>query len=333
MEIKRVSMKDYSSLKIGGEGSVVFASNLVDIVNACMYATSHELVISVLGEGTNTYFSNNLSKYLFIKNEIKGISFEEKDDYIFLTASAGEKWDDIVAFSTSHSLWGIENLSFIPGTAGSAPIQNIGAYGAELKDVLVSLLAYDTKTSQTVEIDNEACAFGYRDSLFKQEKNRYVIISITLKLSKNPKPVLTYKPLDTLLGKENLRVEDVRNLVIETRKAKLPDYKEYPNTGSFFKNPVVTGAQSEALRAKYPDIPLMPHNGNFKIPAAWLIEHIAQMKGVRMGNVGTWPAQPLVIVNYADATYEELETLVKVITDKVFEATGVTLEKEVNFIR
>jgi UDP-N-acetylmuramate dehydrogenase len=331
MEIKRVLLKEYSSLRVGGEGDLVVVRSIKELVRAVMFGKKEGKVVCPLGEGTNTYFGENLSQYLFIKNEIKGISFDEQGDFVFLTVGAGEKWDDIVSFSVEKELWGIENLSFIPGTVGAAPVQNIGAYGSELKDVLVSLSAYDTKTSNTVEIANDACAFGYRESFFKQEK-RYIIMSLTLKLSRDAKPILTYKPLDSLVGKENLKVGDVRALVIATRQAKLPDYKEYPNAGSFFKNPIVTGEQGKALLAKYPAIPLIPHTEGYKIPSAWLIEHIAHMKGVRVGDVGMWPNQPLVLVNYGDAQVIDISIFTESITEKIKEKTGIFVEREVNFI-
>jgi UDP-N-acetylmuramate dehydrogenase len=332
MDIHRTHMKQYSSLKVGGEGEVLFAQSISQLVNACTHALTIHKIPYILGEGTNTYFGDTLDNYLFIKNEIKGISLEEKGEEVFVTACAGERWDDIVALVVSKNLWGVENLSFIPGTVGAAPVQNIGAYGAELKDVLVSLSAYDINTRNTVEISNSACVFGYRDSLFKKEKNRYCIISITLRLSKVAKPVLSYKPLDTLLGKESLMVSEVRDLVVSTRKSKLPDYKEHPNTGSFFKNPVVAKEKGEELRVTYPTIPLLDHVSGYKIPAAWLIEHVAEKKGVRHGDVGTWPNQPLVLVNYGAASCTDIESFVAEIIEKIRDKTGITIEKEVNFV-
>lgn len=325
-------MKEYSSLHIGGKGDIVVVRSSKELMEALSYASQEGITPHVLGEGTNTYFGENLSNYLFIKNQIKGISFEEKGDDVFLTASAGERWDDIVSFAVEKKLWGIENLSLIPGTVGAAPIQNIGAYGVELKDTLVSLSAYDTKTSNTVEIPNEACLFGYRDSVFKQEKNRYIILSITLKLSYKANPILTYKPLDTLSTKENCTAQEVRDLVIVTRKEKLPDWITYPNTGSFFKNPVVTSEQGKALLASYPDMPLITHPDGYKIPAAWLIEHIAHMKGQKVKDIGTWPNQPLVIVNYGNTNADELNDFAGGIQNIIHEKTGIQLEREVNFI-
>lgn len=328
----RTQLSRYSSLRVGGEGLVVEVSELKELVEALMYARTENLRVEIVGEGTNTFFATNLEGIFFIIMKMKGISLEEQGDTCLLTVSAGEAFDDVVKFSTVRNLWGIENLSLIPGKAGASPVQNIGAYGTELKDVLVFVSAVDTRTLDVVQISNDACSFGYRDSLFKREKGRYVIISITLALSCTPKPVLIYKPLDALLGKENLTPEVVRNCVIEVRKSKLPDYKEYPNAGSFFKNVVVGGAQAEGLRTRYPDMPLIEVEGGYKIPSAWLIEHIAQAKGVRVGDVGTWPDQPLVIVNYDQASPEDVLLFSNTIIERIKEKIEVELVREVNYI-
>lgn len=332
MEINKVSLKNFSSLRIGGEANLVVVKNTIELVEALMYVKKEGLRVHILGLGTNTFFGESLSNTLVIKIANRGISFEEKENYVTITAQAGEVWDDVVKLAVSKNLWGIENLSYIPGTVGAAPVQNIGAYGSELKDTFVSLSAVDTTTFDMVEITRDACNFGYRDSLFKQQKGRYVIVSVTMKLSKIASPRLSYKPLDTLVAKENLTPLDVRGLVVATRQAKLPDYNLYPNTGSFFKNPVVDNTQAEGLRSVYPDIPLIPHQGGYKIPAAWLIEHIAHMKGVRVGDIGTWPNQPLVLVNYGNATAEEFQVFTEEIIQKIKKVTGVTLEREVSCV-
>jgi UDP-N-acetylmuramate dehydrogenase len=252
------------------------------------------------------------------------------DDSTVLIASAGEVWDDMVAESVTRNLWGIENLSLIPGTVGAAPFQNIGAYGRELADVFLSLLAYDIQNCDVVELGKEQCRFGYRDSLFKQKPGRYTILSVKIKLSSVYAPNLSYKPLDSLVGKQGLSPADVRYLVVETRQSKLPDWKEHSNAGSFFKNPVVTTKQGEALRVSYPEIPLHEVPGGYKVPAAWLIEHVASMKGVNHGDVGTWPMQPLVLVNYGKATADDIDTFAREIRGVIFEKTGIRLEQEVN---
>jgi len=333
MEIKTVAMKDYSSLYVGGEGSLVVVKTTAQLVEAMMYAKSEGLRVHVIGEGTNTFFGDDLKSFLFIKMAIKGISLEEQEDIVLLKASAGENWDDIVMLCVEKNYWGIENLSYIPGTVGGAPIQNIGAYGSELADVFVSLQAVDIQTLDLVSIDYTACEFKYRDSLFKHQEGRYIITSVTLKVSKAIQPRLTYTPLDSLLLKPSISIQEVRDLVVKTRNEKLPDYISYPNAGSFFKNPVVNGAQAEGLRLLYPDMPCIPHGNDIKIPAAWLIEHVGEAKGLREGDVGTWPSQPLVLVNYGHASSKDVLTFSNNLVQKIREKTGVQLECEVNFVK
>jgi UDP-N-acetylmuramate dehydrogenase len=312
---------------------MVIVSSEEELIEAVSYAKSKGQRIHILGEGTNTFFSEDLSNILSIKVEIKGVELKPLTiNHVLLTVGAGEIWDDVVKFSVEHNLWGLENLSFIPGTAGAAPIQNIGAYGVELDDIFVELIAYDMKSNEVVTMSKDACMFGYRDSIFKREKGRYVIIFVTFRLSKTPNPILTYKPLDTLVGKEYIQVQEVRDLVVKTRQDKLPDYHEYPNTGSFFKNPVITGQLVESLKAEGLEIPTHEVPGGYKVAAAWLIEHVAEMKGVREGDVGTWPTQPLVLVNYGNATSKELldfsDKMISIIEEKV----GIRLEREVNYV-
>ena len=330
MKLRSVSLKNYSSLRIGGEGKLVEVSSVEELKEAIVYAKSGGLRVHILGEGANSYFGNDLSEFLFIKMVLKGIETEEKGGEIFLSVSAGEVWDDIVKMSVERQWWGIENLSYIPGTVGAAPVQNIGAYGVELAEVFVSLQALDVDTLEIVELGPEECAFGYRDSIFKYEKEKYAIVSVTLRLYREPHPVLFYKPLDTLQGVNSITPQMVRELVIETRKAKLPDWKEFPNAGSFFKNPIVDLETSEYLKNLYEDMPAIQVPEGYKIPTAWLVEHIAEMKGVRMGDLGTWPKQPLVVVNYGKATAGDLDLFTREIQQKIDEKTGIVLEQEVN---
>lgn len=340
MEIKKVLLKNYSSLRIGGEADMVVVKNEEELVEAVMHAASKGRRVHILGEGTNTYFGEKLENLLVIKNEIKGIFLKILDDQTIrqsdvsfeLTAGAGENWDDVVKYTVENNLWGIENLSYIPGTVGASPVQNIGAYGMELQDALVSVRAYDIEKKEFIELRNEECQFGYRDSIFKNNVGRYCVISVTLKLSKEPRPVLIYKPLDTLSGNSNITLQEIRDIVIKTRKEKLPDYTLYPNTGSFFKNAFITKEKGDELIKNYTTVPLHDVVGGYKVSTAWLIEHVAQMKGVRVGDVGTWPIQPLVLVNYGDVTTKELHIFAATIIKKIEEKTGITIEREVNCI-
>lgn len=329
MEIKAVSLTEYSSLQVGGTGNITEVRNAEELRGAVAHAKNEGLRVHIIGQGTNSYFGNDLSQFLFIKPEFKGIEFMEEGDCVRMHIQGSEIWDDVVKESVNRGLWGIENLSYIPGTAGAAPVQNIGAYGVELKEVLESLSAFDVESLEVVEFKKEDCAFGYRDSIFKHKKDRYIIMSLTLKLAVLPQPVLTYKPLDMLTAPK-ITSAHIRDVVIRTRTAKLPDWKENPNAGSFFKNPIVDFEISEYLEKLYPAMPLIQVKEGYKIPAAWLIEHVAEMKGARRGDIGTWPSQPLVIVNYGTATADDIDTFAKEIKERVHKKTGVVLEQEVN---
>ncbi|MEN9337887.1 MAG: UDP-N-acetylmuramate dehydrogenase [Candidatus Parcubacteria bacterium] len=327
MELQKVSLKDYSSLRVGGEGELVRVTTVEELREAITHARSHGKRVHVLGGGTNSYFGEDLSAFLFIKLALLGKTLGDNGE---LELGASEVWDDVVMWAVEQGLWGIENLSYIPGTVGAAPVQNIGAYGVELKDVFVSLSALDISTLELVSFDREACRFGYRDSVFKYKDGMYIITEVKLALSKSPRPVLLYKPLDTLTEAHDLTPQTVRDLVISTRQAKLPDWYDHPNAGSFFKNPIVDEETSEYLATQYEAMPLIEVEEGYKIPAGWLIEHVAHMKGVRTGDLGTWPAQALVIVNYGEATADDVDAFAEDIRSVVREKTGILLEQEVN---
>ena len=331
------------SFCIGGEADVVILSSEDDVREVYEYAKSNNLQVHILGGGTNTVFKDGHSNTLIAKMEMKGKKLEvgsqkleentNTDEYVFLNINAGEDWDDVVKYTVDNNWWGLENLSYIPGMVGATPVQNIGAYGVELSDTLISLRAYDSTIGEFVDMKNEECELGYRDSIFKRNPNRYCITSITLKLSKIGNPVLLYKPLDMLKEKKDLNILDIRNEVIRVRTEKLPDHKKYPNAGSFFKNPVISRLESEELCKRYLTAPIYKVENGYKIAAAWLIEHVANMKGIRKGNVGTWPTQPLVIVNYGGATCQELEDFSMEIVKTIENNAGIHLEREVNIIK
>lgn len=326
-----ISLAGVSSLHIGGEGECKEIGSIEELREAVVHAKEKGLRLYVLGKGTNSYFGKDLSHFLFLKLWQGGIDYQEEGEDVYVQAGATVVWDDLVQECVEKGLWGIENLSYIPGTVGAAPVQNIGAYGMELAEHFVSLDALDTDTLELITLTKEACRFGYRDSVFKHNIGRYIILSITLKLSKTPQPVLLYKPLDELKG-SNPSLHDIRKAVIAVRMKKLPSYYEHPNAGSFFKNPVIDIGTGEHLKTLYPDIPLIRVEDGFKVPAAWLIEHVAHMKGERIGDVGSWMHQPLVIVNYGNSTADDIDAFAKEIVQRVNEKTGIILEQEVNRI-
>jgi UDP-N-acetylmuramate dehydrogenase len=288
----------------------------------------------ILGGGSNVLFTGDFNGVI-IRNAIEGIEIiKEEEDVIYIKANSGEKWHDFVLYCVNRNYGGIENLSLIPGTVGAGPIQNIGAYGVELKDVLVEVEAMNIHTLEVKIFSNVECKFGYRDSIFKEEeKGNYIILSVTLKLNKNPKVNVSYGSLSKELesmGITNPTIKDVSNAVIKIRSSKLPDPDKLGNAGSFFKNPVIVNEQFEKLKISHPNIISFPATeGLTKLAAGWLIEQCG-WKGKRIGDAGVHKDQALVLVNYADATGKEIYELSTQIINSVKEKFGIELEREVN---
>lgn len=291
----------------------------------------------ILGGGSNLLFTKDYDGVV-IRNLYKGISVvKEEDDSVYIKANSGEKWHNFVIHCVNKNYGGIENLSLIPGTVGAGPIQNIGAYGVELKDVLTEVEAMNIKTQEVKTFTNAECKFGYRESVFKSElKNKYVILSVTLKLQKNPIKVnASYGSISKELadaGISNPTIKDVSNVVIKIRSSKLPDPDKIGNAGSFFKNPVIANTLFDKLKTQYSNIVSFPANDGYtKLAAGWLIEQ-AGWKGKRFGDAGVHKDQALVLVNYDDATGTEIFNLSTKIIASVKEKFGVELEREVNMI-
>ena len=288
----------------------------------------------ILGGGSNVLFTGNFDGVI-IRNAIEGIDIiKEEGDSVFVKANAGERWHDVVLYSVSRNYGGIENLSLIPGTVGAGPIQNIGAYGVELKDVLQEVEAMNIHTLEIRKFSNAECKFGYRDSIFKEEeKGNYIILSVTLKLSKNPKVNVSYGTLNKELeamGVTHPTIKDVSNAVIKIRSSKLPDPDKIGNAGSFFKNPVIPNNQFENIKVSHPNIVSFPATeGHTKLAAGWLIEQCG-WKGKRIGDAGVHKDQAMVLVNYANATGKEIYELSAQIINSVKEKFGIELEREVN---
>ncbi len=288
----------------------------------------------ILGEGSNILFSGDFPG-LVVRPMIRGIEIIREDrDTVWVRAGAGENWDGFVAWSTNWGFGGIENLSLIPGSVGSSPIQNIGAYGAEVENTIQEVSAIDVLTGQALTFSKEACRFGYRDSIFKREwKGKCMISSVTFRLRKKPELNLSYGPVAEKMSAEKYQdVGTLRKIVIEIRRSKLPDPEELGNAGSFFKNPVVPGDLYEKLLEEFPGIPSYPSpGGSRKVPAAWLIEQCG-WKGKRQGDAGCYEKQPLVLVNHGSASGQDILELAALIEADVMERFGIGLEREVNVI-
>lgn len=310
------------------------ANDISELLQSKTYQNYNSLV---LGGGSNILFTKDFEG-LILKNEIKGIiKVHENDDDVHLKIGGGENWHEVVEYCVERNYGGIENLSLIPGCAGAAPVQNIGAYGVELKDMFVSLEAVNLKDGSINLFQKGDCQFAYRNSIFKNElKGQYLISFITLQLSKKPKINTSYGAIKQALNEmdidpEMAGIRDVSKAVIKIRTSKLPDPSKIGNGGSFFKNPVVSTDFFNKFRKNFPDAPFYDDPGGVKIPAAWLIEQCG-WKGKRFGAVGVYKYQPLVLVNYGGGSGREIEELSNKIGESVLQKFGIELTPEVNII-
>jgi len=334
---KNISLAQYTTLKIGAAAEFfAVIKSRDDLQEAISWANKNKRPIFVLGGGSNLLVSKKV-KGLVLKNEIKGIQISsETRDETWLTGNSGEIWSSFVDHAVKHKFYGLENLYLIYGTVGAAPVQNIGAYGVELKDVFESLIAIDLKTGREKTFFLKDCQFGYRDSIFKNKfKGRYFVYSVTVRLSKHGVWRLDYGSIKEELKKQRVRKPSLLAVVkaIETiRNSKLPNPAALPNAGSFFKNTEVNKNQFKRLQARYPYMPSFPASrGKIKIPTGWLIEQTG-FKGKKVGQVSMYEKQALILVNYGDATAKDVLGLVKKIKAAIKKKFGLEIEEEVNVI-
>jgi len=296
--------------------------------------TEHHPLL-VLGEGSNVLFTADFPGTV-IRLNTKGITVRQEDDNgITLRVAGGEVWDDVVAYCVERGWGGIENLSLIPGRAGASPVQNIGAYGVELKEVLQELEAIHLESGEKKIFSRDDCRFGYRQSIFLTLlRGQYLILNIYLQLTKKPELKLDYGSIREELERDGITaptIRDVREVVCRIRRSKLPDPKVTGNAGSFFRNPVIRTDQFMKLKSQYPEVVSYPDPDGVKLSAAWLIERCS-WKGKRAGDAGVHPDQPLVLVNYGNATGEEILNLASMIRQSVLARFGILLEPEVNIV-
>ncbi len=328
-----LSLKNYNTFGIDVNAhTVIFLDNLEDIerienLGSCFF----------LGGGSNVLLTSDIEKTVVI-NQLKGIKvIEESDSTISLEIASGENWHDFVLYCVDNNYGGIENMSLIPGSVGAAPMQNIGAYGVEIKDVLNYVKAINLETKNEEQFSNAECKFGYRESIFKKEaKNKYFISAIGITLTKtNHKLNTSYGAISDVLNDNGINqpsIKDISNAVIAIRQSKLPDPKELGNSGSFFKNPIISKNHFEQLKIKFPNIKSYPAgNEHVKVPAGWLIESLG-WKGKRIGNTGSHKNQALVLVNYGNVKGEEVKALSEDIKKSVWDTYQIQLETEVNII-
>ena len=329
-----ISLKQYTTMKLGGEARyMATADSASDVVSLYRNARKENLSIFVLGGGSNVITHDEVFEGIVLLNKIKGFEvISETDETTDVKIGAGEVWDEVVEKSIGLGFQGIEAMSGIPGTAGAAPVQNVGAYGQEIADTLISLEAYDSKTDTIVTISADECDFSYRNSIFRdKEKGRYCILNITLRLNKaEPKPPY-YASLQRYIDENDIRevnLSVIRVAVLNIRSEKLPDPAELPSAGSFFKNALVEKWKLEELQKEYSDIPnyAMP-DGRYKIPTGWLIDK-AGLRGYRSHGMRVYEKNALVLVNDSASGYGDLAAIREEIVQIVFDKFGIKIEQE-----
>lgn len=309
-------------------------TSLAELKQAITFAKQQGLPIIPLGGGSNVVLDEYLNAVV-LSIALTGKHIDEKEACFYVTAQAGENWHKFVQWTIEQGCNGLENLSLIPGAVGAAPIQNIGAYGVEIKDYFVSLEAFNIATGEVEVFDRQQCEFGYRDSVFKRQlKDQYIITSVTFALDKVLQPKLSYgllsEALATRLSGKAATAANISAAVCDIRQQKLPDPKILANAGSFFKNPEVDHTTMDRLRAEFPDIVAFATTTGWKLAAGWLIEQ-AGLKGVQHGTVGTYQYQALVLVNYGTATATDIRQFAAKVQQTVWHKFGVMLEIEPRF--
>lgn len=334
-----VDIRDFTTFKVGGQFRYfVELSDKDELYEVYKFAKEKNLPVMIIGGGSNMVFPDGVIERVVARIEF--CDFEivfQNDEYVDIKVGAGESWDYMVECAVSADLSGIEAMSAIPGTCGATPVQNVGAYGQEIKDTLLSVEVFDTKDEKIKTLSNEECKFSYRDSIFKNEaRGRYVITSITLRLWKNKQVTIPNYPgvkryfLDNNINNPTLR--QIRDAIIDIRKNKLPDPKDIPSAGSFFKNSIVEAEVANRLKKQYPDIVLFKVDENhFKVPSGFLIEK-AGLKGKEFGTISSYTNNAMVLVNNGNATRADVESARDEIIKTVFDKFGITLEAEPEFV-
>jgi len=337
MEIhNQFSLKNYNTFGIEAKAKQFVAVHTIDDLRLLLRQNRTEKKF-VLGGGSNMLLTQDIDA-LVIHIDLKGKKIiKENDDFVWVECQAGENWHEFVLWTLQQNFGGLENMSLIPGNVGTTPVQNIGAYGTEIKDTMVSCTAMKIDSQDMKTFSNADCHFGYRESIFKQEaKDQYIITSVVFQLTKHNHKINTaYGDIQAELSKngiDNPTIQDVSNAVIAIRQSKLPDPKELGNSGSFFKNPILLKSDFEKIHAKFPDMKYFEiSETEVKVPAGWLIEQ-AGFKGKRFGDAGIHKNQALVLVNYGNATGQEILNVSKNIQETIFNTFGIRIEAEVNVI-
>ncbi len=339
LEIKEnVDIKEYCTLRVGGQFRYfVELNDPQDLPLLYEFAKEKNLPVFILGGGSNLVFPDGILNTVAARIQFCGLEIlSDTDTHVDLRVGAGESWDYIVENTVEANLCGIEAMSAIPGTIGATPVQNVGAYGQEIKDVLQSVDVFDTSDRAFKTLTNEECHFSYRNSIFKSDaKGRYVIVAVTIRLEKRAPYIPNYPGVKKYFLEQNINnptIQEIRQAIIEIRKNKLPDPKDIPSVGSFFKNSIVSNDIAKNLKNEYPEMVLFPLNEKeTKVPSGFLIEK-AGLKGHNFGTISSYPHNAMVLVNNGGATRADVESTRDEIVKIIYEKFGITLETEPEFV-
>ncbi len=334
MVLKNISLYKYNTMSVDVSANYfIIIRNKQDLNKYLNEISTNDIL--VLGGGSNILFTKNFNGCV-IKNEISGMEvLDEDSSFVRIRAGAGVNWHNFVNFTVDNNWSGIENLILIPGTVGASPVQNIGAYGQEVNNVILSIEAFDLINLKEIKLTNSDCKFSYRNSIFKQElKNKIIITSVVFELKKSFIPILTFPAVANTLSEKKITNPTIRQFadaIVEIRNKKLPDYNSLSNCGSFFTNPFLSKNDFEVFHKSNPDAPFFAYQEGYKLSAGWLIEKCG-WKGKRIGNVGCYKDHSLVIVNYGGATGKEVLHFAELIMKSVNDEFGIQLNYEVNVI-
>jgi UDP-N-acetylmuramate dehydrogenase len=328
------SFKDITTFRVGGAiGHLARAGSVDEFVHTLAELAEKKEKFLIVGAGSNLLPHDGGFDGTVVIPEFRDVSFMMHSDTVEVRADAGASWDAVIAQSVARGLWGIENLSGIPGTVGGAAVANIGAYGAALSDVFVSADIYDVGASVRRALARAGCGFGYRTSVFKKNPERYAILSVTLALSKTAKPNLSYRDLAVAFPSGAASLADIRSAVLAIRATKFPPLADYGTAGSFFLNPIVTREDVARIEATYPGMPVFElPEGGIKLPLAWILDRVVHAKGMRVGGAFVWEAQPLVIAAERGASSYDVRTLAQKIADTVKTKTDLMIIPEVRVL-
>lgn len=332
---EHVNLVKYNTLQTGGKARYFTrVKSEVEVKAAAIFAQQKSLPLLCLGGGSNVLIDDEGFPGLVILNELKGREYEKNNDIITLTCGSGEVLDEVVAETVAKGYWGLENLSAIPGTVGATPVQNVGAYGVEVSQLISKVETIDLESGETKIFSNQECNFGYRDSFFKSDAGKkYFITKVFFVLKENATPQIAYADLQKYFSDSLPAITAVRTAVIAIRSQKFPDWKIVGTAGSFFKNPFISMTEADRLKKLYPELPVYELGSDMaKIPLGYVLDKVCGLKGYKVGTVGLFPAQALVLVNYGGATASEIKNFAAEIAEKVFVKTNIIITPEVTYI-